>query len=109
MKLDQHLIEKLVSIPWFCRCGSPQPFEWAVSAVSEKAALKAISSRTWENMILDAQGDLTEQLSLCAASGMGREYQEWNNLVDDFKKSWMPQLHAKWETALQHRDRKSVV
>lgn len=102
MKLDQNLLEKLVDIPWFCKCGNPLSFEWAVSAASEKAALKAITSRKWENMILDTQGDITEQLSLRSTSGLGREYQEWNNLVDDFKKSWMPQLHAKWETALQH-------
>ena len=104
MKLDQNLLEKLVSIPWFYKCGNPPPFEWAVSAASEKAALKAITSRKWENMILDTQGDITEQLSLRSTSGLGREYQEWNSLVNDFKKSWMPQLHAKWETALQHRE-----
>lgn len=104
MKLDQHLLEKLVNIPWFCKCGTPLPFEWAVSAASEKATLKAITSRKWENMILDTQGDITEQLSLRSTSGLGHEYQEWNNLVDDFKKSWMPRFHAKWETALQHHE-----
>ena len=43
MKLDQHLLEKLINISWFCKCGTPPPFEWAVCAASEKEALKAIS------------------------------------------------------------------
>ncbi len=101
MKLDQHLLEKLINISWFCKCGTPPPFEWAVCAASEKEALKAISSRKWENMILDTQGDITEQLSLRSTSGLGREYQEWNNLVLDFKKSYIPQLMSQWESALE--------
>ena len=56
MELDRQLIEKLGSIPWFCKCGSPPPFEWAASATSTKAVLKAITSRKWENMILETQG-----------------------------------------------------
>ena len=102
MELDRQLIEKLESIPWFCKCGSPAPFEWAASATSTKAVLKAITSRKWENMILETQGDVTEQLSLRSINGLGREYQEWNNLVLDFKKNCMPQLNAQWEAALQH-------
>ena len=52
-------------------------------------------------MILDTQGDITEQLSLRSTSGLGREYQEWNNLVLDFKKSYIPQLMSQWESALE--------
>lgn len=100
MKLNNCLIEKLRSISWFCSCGTPSPFDWAVSAVSTKEAIKAIHSRKWENMILDTQGSVTEQLSIRSIQKIGREYQEWNRLVLDFKESCLPQLKERWEAAL---------
>lgn len=101
MKLNENLIEKLRSISWFCNCGTPWPFDWAVSVASMKEALKAISSSKWENIILGAQGDVTEQLSIRSIKGLGREYQEWNRLVEDLKKRYMPQFQKQWRTALE--------
>lgn len=100
MKLDECLLKKLQAISWFCKCGTPSPFDWAVSAASAKEVLKAISSRKWENMVLEIQGDVTEQLSTRAIKGGGREYQEWNHLVDDFKKRYISQFKESWEIAL---------
>lgn len=102
MKLDENFIEKLYSIPWFCKCGSPFAYDGVISATSTKQVIKSINGLKWENMILDTQGDVTEQLSTRSIKGHGREYQEWNNLVDNFKKDVYPQLSAKWETTLQH-------
>lgn len=101
MELDRQMIRKLESISWFCKCGSPLPFEWAASAASTKDVLKAITTRKWENMVLETQGDVTEQLSMRSIKGLGREYQEWNNLVQNFKNDYMPQLNAQWGIALQ--------
>lgn len=100
MKLDECFMEKLQSLSWFCKCGTPLPFDWAVSAASTKEVLKSISSLKWENKVLEIQGDVTEQLSNRSTTGGGREYQEWNNLVDDFKKRYIPQLKEQWGIAL---------
>lgn len=102
MKLDENFVEKLYSIPWFCKCGSPFAYDGVISATSTKQVIKSINGIKWENIVLETQGDVTEQLSTRSIKGLGREYQEWNNLVDDFKKECIPQLNAKWETALQH-------
>ena len=102
MKLDENFMEKLYSIPWFSKCGSPLAYDGVTSVTSAKEVIKSITTRKWGNMVLETQGDVTEQLSLRSIKGLGREYQEWNNLVLDFKKRYMPQLRAKWETALQH-------
>ncbi len=100
MKLDECFIEKLQSIPWFSKCGTPSPFEWAVSVTSAKDVIRRITSQKWENMILDTQGSVTEQLSVRSIKGHGRGYQEWNNLVLDFKKRYIPQFKERWEVAL---------
>ena len=100
MKLDECFIEKLKSVSWFSKCGEHSPFDWAISATSTKEVLKAIKSRKWENMILDTQGNVTEQLSIRSIKKIGREYQEWNNLVNDFKERYLSQLKEQWEFAL---------
>lgn len=102
MKLDETFIEKLYAIPWFSKCGSPLVYDGVITVTSTKEVIKSITARKWENMVLETRGDVTEQLGLRSIKGLGREYQEWNNLVLDFKKSCMPQLNAKWETALQY-------
>ena len=100
MKLNESLVEKLQSISWFCKCGTPSPFDWAVSAASTKEVLKAINSRKWENMILDAQGNVTEQLSIRSIKKIGHEEREWNNLVLDFKERHLAKLKEQLELAL---------
>lgn len=102
MKLDERFIERLYSMPWFSKCGNPFVNDGVVSVTSTKEVIKSINARKWENIILETQGDVTEQLSSRSIEGLGREYQEWNNLVGDFKKRCMPQLYAKWEAALQY-------
>lgn len=102
MKLDENFIEKLYSIPWFCKCSSPFVYDGVISVTSIKQVIKSINGLKWENIVLETQGDVTEQLSTRSIKGLGREYQEWNNLADDFKKGCIPQLNANWETALQH-------
>lgn len=100
MKLDELFLERLETLSWFCKCGTPSPLDWTISAASPKEARKAIASAKWENMVLEKQGDVTEQLSIRSAKGLGKEYREWNALVEDFKNRWLPSLKKQWETAL---------
>lgn len=100
MNMDGKLIERLEQIPWFSCCGNPVSFSWALSAGSPSAALKAISSVRWENMVLDQRGDFTEQLSIRAAKGLGHEEREWNKLVGEFKEKYLPGLRDQWEKGL---------
>ena len=99
MNLDPLFLEKLQSLPWFSKCGTPPPFPWAVPTTA-KGALKAIRSLKWENKVLSISGDVSEQLSLRSTQGAGREYQDWNALVLDFKTRCIPALKEQWETAL---------
>ena len=50
--------------------------------------MKNIASLTWENRILESRGNLTVKLSNRSCCGNGNEYQEWNNLVNDYKKNY---------------------
>lgn len=104
MKLDDEFMEQLHAIQWFCRCGTSTSFEWewAAPAGAIKMVLKAIASPKWENMVLGARGDVTEQLSIRSIKGLGREYQEWNSLVLDFKERHLPRFKSQWEPALEN-------
>ena len=101
MTIHQEFIQHLQAVPWFCRCGQASAVEWAVSAPSINAALKSISAAKWENRVLEEKNAVTLQLRRRSIQGHGREYQEWNQLVQEFKQCYMPPLIAQWTAALE--------
>ena len=93
MKLNIEFINMLYDIKWFSNCGKQVPVELGKS-VNKKQAMKNIASLTWENRILESRGNLTVKLSNRSCSGNGNEYQEWNNLVNDYKKNYYSKLET---------------
>lgn len=104
MKINEQFVDKLYKIPWFSNCGKQSSLNWALCVNSASEVAKMITSIRWQNIVLDNRGDITEQLSIRSCKGMGTEYQEWNNLVSDFKNNYLPQLEAQWKSALGQID-----
>lgn len=84
------LISKLFEVDWFCNCGNTSDMRFI--SVSEKQAIELMSSYQWETTVLDFRGIVTETLSARERNGLGKEYREWNALVQNFKKKYSPQL-----------------
>lgn len=100
MKINNEFIEKLNGIDWFYNCGNTTPENLGLKVRSAGEAKKTISSLRWENIILDNQGDLTSQLSIRSCKGLGKEYQEWNELVKKVKECYMPIWKKTWNKEL---------
>lgn len=81
MQLTQDIVEVINSIPWFTQCGVVETIETTLSSRqvgSWADAEKSFSDSSWEVIGTEAQGDLTEYLSVNHAD----KYQgQWNNLV----------------------------
>ena len=100
MSINESFINMLCQIPWFLNCGNAVPPYLGIKAKNYKEALKSIKSTRWGNIILDNQSDLTSKLSIRSCKGLGREYQEWNSLVEEYKKNYSLILEEKWEPRL---------
>lgn len=90
------MIEKLNNIDWFSACGKDITMENVVKSENLSSMKKTIQQTCWENMILEKQGDFTAQLSV----SFKKQYSEWNNLVSEFKKKYLPDLQKKWKLKL---------
>lgn len=104
MQINRQFIDILYDIPWFSNCGKQIPLQWGIKADSVSEVKKNITSIRWENIVLDNQGDMTEQLCIRSCQGIGDEYQEWNRLVDDYKRNYLPQLETQWKSQLTQLD-----
>ena len=104
MNINESFINMLCQIPWFLNCGNAVPPYLGIKAKNYKEALKSIKSTRWGNIILDNSGDLTSKLSIRSCKGLGREYQEWNSLVEEYKKNYSLILEEKWKPKLTTLD-----
>lgn len=81
MQLTQDIVEVINSIPWFTQCAVVETIETTTSSRqvgSWADAEKSFAGSSWEDIGTEAQGDLTEYLSVNHAD----KYQgQWNNLV----------------------------
>ena len=100
MQINKEIIDELYNIPWFHNCGKQVPSQFGMRVDSLSAVKEHITSLCWENIVLEHQGDMTVKLCNRSCQGIGKEYQAWNNLVDDFKRIYLPQLETQWKSQL---------
>jgi len=78
MEADPQYLERLEQLPWLQNCGQPlPPGISALRAASWAEAQESCASLKWENVGLDAKGEITELLSRKRC----REYEDWNKIA----------------------------
>lgn len=100
MQINKEIIDILYNTSWFSNCGKQTPPQFGIRVDSVNEVKNHITSIRWENIELEHQGDITEKLCNRSCQGIGQEYQAWNNLVDDFKRNFLPQLETQWKKQL---------
>ena len=91
MELNAEVVQSLLTCDWLRNCGKPSEEIEGVRClfITDKAQIeKNFKSIKWENICLDACGDVTVELCL-----HHREiYKEWNSLVDKVNELIFPEV-----------------
>ena len=91
MELNADVVQSLLTCDWLRNCGKPSEEIEGVRClfITDKAQIeKNFKSIKWENICLDARGDVTVELCLHY-----REiYKEWNSLVDKVNELIFPKV-----------------
>lgn len=85
MTIDTEIKERLLHIDWMRNCGSQNILELVNEFAyvnNVKAIEKTLDNCKWENVCLDASGDLTVYLSLHYSEQYNKY---WNAMVDEAK------------------------
>lgn len=96
MQINKEITDILYHISWFENCGKQGPSQLGIKAESVDEVKKHITSLRWENIELEYQGAMTGKLCNRSCQGIGKEYHEWNNLVNEFKSVYLPKMKRQW-------------
>lgn len=90
MVLDQNVIDRILRVRWLQNCGDPcaAPTIQCVRAPGGVSFTKA-AGNAWENIKLEARGDVTSYLALHAKEAFNPY---WNPLVRQVRSKVLPQV-----------------
>lgn len=99
MNLPIGLIHELLALDWFSSCGTQENPQFIL--VSKEQALRNISSKEWECIVLAYRGMVTEALSTRECLGRGKEYRCWNDLTQKFRQKYAERFRNLWDNRLR--------
>ncbi|WP_254508446.1 hypothetical protein [Anatilimnocola floriformis] len=97
------IAERLKAIDWFANCGKPAVLDLTMPVVqvaSWKEAVASCQEAEWENAQLEARNQLSGWLHVHAR----KEFQEWNNRVDQHKVILASLIDTHWKPCFDSRN-----
>lgn len=93
-------LEKLDKADWFSRVGVQDTTSAAIVLSSWEEAIEYCSSIEWENLCLEAANQYCERL----AERSKDRFNQWNDIVNEIKKTTEPFAHRKIEAVMKEFD-----
>ncbi len=101
LKISDEFLEKIMSCSWLSRCGEYEdiPLDFEVGFMkNKKEAVRSINSIAWENICLDAAGDLDVFL---VKNRLDRKY-DWNTVCDEIEEKYIKPISEKIKESIEH-------